>query len=70
MSITKASYNKLPKNVSELQNHMTWKQTLQTEDHQRKLSLYEGIRRGQVTQVRLDEIFDRKDLRQMQMKRK
>lgn len=67
MTISKASL-KLPKNVSNAQDHLFWSQMVQQEDQGHRHSLYEGIKLGVVTKVRLDEIFERTQARQLKMR--
>ena len=57
MAISRASY-KAPKNQTAAQDHNTWKEAVQNEDHGHKWSLYEGIKIGVVNKIRLDELVE------------
>ena len=62
MTLRKAS-GKLHNNYSDAQDHLKWTQIYANEDQQHKHSLFEGIKLGVVSHIRLDEILDRKEIR-------
>ena len=66
MTLNRAK-NRIPSNYSDAQDHLKWVQAYANENQQHKNSLFEGIKLGMVSHIRLDEILDRNEIRQIQM---